>query len=140
MSKFVYYCESDTRVANDATRVPLDNKTVDVIHKLIYDKFPDWKNNELVIFLNNDFIETKCLMGNSKTYKDLCFLGENLRFNLSQCSLVIFGHDAVVSKNCILTMLAAELYDIPVIEMDDTKIRDVYNTTSIMQKLNMLKT
>lgn len=72
MSKFVYYCEA-TRVANDATRVPLDHKTTDVIHKLIYDKFPDWKNDELVISLNNDFIETKCLMDSSKTYKDLCF-------------------------------------------------------------------
>ena len=55
MSKYVYYCEA-TRVANDATRVPLDNKTTDAIHKLIYDKFPDWKNDELVIFLNNDFL------------------------------------------------------------------------------------
>ncbi|MBR1988448.1 MAG: hypothetical protein IKA36_05365 [Clostridia bacterium] len=137
MSKFVYYCES-TRVANDATRVPLDNKTTDAIHKLIYDKFPDWKNDELVIFLNNDFVDLS-LMDSSKTNQDLCFLGENIRFNLSNCSLVIFGHDAVVSKNCILTMLVAELYDIPIIEMDEVKMRDTYNSTSIMQKFNMMK-
>lgn len=137
MSKFVYYCEA-TRVANDATRVPLDHKTTDDIHKLIYDKFPDWKNDELVIFLNNDFVDLS-LMDSSKTNRDLCFLGENIRFNLSNCSLVIFGHDAVVSKNCILTMLVAELYDIPIIEMDEVKMRDTYNSTSIMQKFNMMK-
>lgn len=137
MSKYVYYCEA-TRVANDATRVPLDNKTTDAIHKLIYDKFPDWKNDELVIFLNNDFVDLS-LMGSSKTNQDLCFLGENIRFNLSNCSLVIFGHDAAVSKNCILTMLVAELYDIPIIEMDEVKMRDTYNSTSIMQKFNMMK-
>lgn len=137
MSKYVYYCEA-TRVANDATRVPLDNKTTDAIHKLIYDKFPDWKNDELVIFLNNDFVDLS-LMDSSKTNQDLCFLGENIRFNLSNCSLVIFGHDAVVSKNCILTMLVAELYDIPIIEMDEVKMRDTYNSTSIMQKFNMMK-
>lgn len=137
MSKYVYYCEA-TRVANDATRVPLDNKTTDTIHKLIYDKFPDWKNDELVIFLNNDFVDLS-LMDSSKTNRDLCFLGENIRFNLSNCSLVIFGHDAVVSKNCILTMLVAELYDIPIIEMDEVKMRDTYNSTSIMQKFNMMK-
>lgn len=137
MSKFVYYCEA-TRVANDATRVPLDNKTTDAIHKLIYDKFPDWKNDELVIFLNNDFVDLS-LMDSSKTNRDLCFLGENIRFNLSNCSLVIFGHDAAVSKNCILTMLVAELYDIPIIEMDEVKMRDTYNSTSIMQKFNMMK-
>lgn len=137
MSKFVYYCES-TRVANDATRIPLDNKTTDVIHKLIYDKFPDWKNDELVIFLNNNFVDLS-LMDSSKTNKELCFLGENIRFNLSNCSLVIFGHDAAVSKNCILTMLVAELYDIPIIEMDEVKMRDTYNSTSIMQKFNMMK-
>lgn len=67
------------------------------------------------------------------------FLGENIRFNLSNCSLVIFGHDAAVSKNCILTMLVAELYDIPIIEMDEIKMRDAYNSTSIMQKFNMMK-